>query len=70
MIQDGTPEPTRRRATDPSAVLAYLLVGVGFWGGAGWLVDRWLGTSFIVGIGLLLGAAGGVYLVYMHFGRG
>jgi F0F1-type ATP synthase assembly protein I len=70
MVRDATPEPVRRRAADPSAVLAYLSAGVGFWGGVGWLVDRWLGTSFVVGIGLLLGAAAGIYLVYLRFGRG
>lgn len=68
MSRDGTPEPPHRTA-DPSAVLAYLLTGVGFYGGVGWLVDRWLGTSIFVGLGLLLGAAAGVYLVYVRYGR-
>jgi len=40
-----------------------------FWGGAGWLLDRWLDTGFFTLIGLVIGAAASVYLVYVRYGR-
>jgi ATP synthase protein I len=48
---------------DPYSIIAYLLSGAIVFGGIGWLVDRWLGTQFIVAIGLMLGVALSLYLV-------
>lgn len=33
----------------------------------GWLADRWLGTSFLVVIGILLGAGLGIYATTKRF---
>ena len=39
------------------------------WGFIGWLVDQWLDTDGIAtGIGVVLGVAGGVYLVVRRLG--
>lgn len=48
-----------------------MVAGVLVWGGAGSLVDRWVGTGhlFLV-IGMLVGAAGATYIVYLRHGRG
>jgi F0F1-type ATP synthase assembly protein I len=49
--------------------LAYLISGMAVWGFVGWLVDRWLGTDGIAaGIGAVVGAAGGIYLVVRRLG--
>jgi F0F1-type ATP synthase assembly protein I len=49
--------------------LSYLIAGILVWGLIGWLVDRWLGTRGIAaGIGAVLGAAGGVYLIVRRLG--
>ncbi|MDP9418213.1 MAG: AtpZ/AtpI family protein [Actinomycetota bacterium] len=53
---------------DPWSIVAYLLSGMLVWGGAGWLLDRWLGTSFLVLVGLLLGTALATYLIYVRLG--
>jgi F0F1-type ATP synthase assembly protein I len=37
------------------------------YGGLGWLVDRWLGTSFLVVVGILLGASLGIYMTIARF---
>jgi len=51
------------------AVVAYLLAGMVVWGGIGWLVDSWLGTRGIAaGIGAVVGAAGGIYLIVRRLG--
>ena len=35
---------------------SYLVAGVLFYGAVGWLLDQWLGTRFLVAVGVLLGA--------------
>lgn len=54
---------------DAYVIIAYLLSGMVVWGGAGWLLDRWLDTGFFTLIGLVIGAAAAVYLVYVRYGR-
>jgi ATP synthase protein I len=50
--------------------LSYLIGGMAVWGFAGWLVDRWLDTGGIaIGVGVLVGAAGGIYLVVQRLGQ-
>lgn len=61
------PQP---RAVDPMALLSYLISGMVVYGGAGWLIDRWLDfASLFFPIGLVLGVAAGGYLGYMRFLR-
>jgi len=47
--------------------LSYLISGVLLWGGVGWLLDLWLGTRVFVGLGIVLGAAGGVAMVWLRY---
>lgn len=54
---------------DAWTVIAYLLSGLILWGGAGLLLDRWLGTSFLVLVGMLVGGVGAIYLVYIRYGK-
>ena len=39
------------------------------YGFAGWLADRWLGTSFLVAVGIIVGAVLGLYLTWNRFNR-
>lgn len=55
-----TPPP---RAQDPWVAFGRIGGGVLFYGGAGFILDRVLDTSFIVGIGVVLGAALGIYTI-------
>jgi ATP synthase protein I len=74
----GQQPPQAPRKSDPSqppnsgqgmTVLSYLIAGIVFWGGVGWLVDRWLGSDGIAaGIGAVVGAGAGVYLVVRRLG--
>ena len=54
---------------DPYAVISYLLGGVILYGGIGWLLDWWLGTRGFVGGGIVVGAAAGVWLVWLRYSR-
>jgi ATP synthase protein I len=50
-------------------VLSYLISGVAFYGFLGWLGDHFLGTGFLLPIGIVAGAALGCYVVIRRFGR-
>jgi ATP synthase protein I len=50
-------------------VLSYLIGGVLLYGALGWLADHLLGTSFLLPIGIVLGAAGGVYVIIRRYGQ-
>ena len=52
------------------SILGTLVAGVLAWGAIGWLLDRWLGTSYLVAVGILVGAAGAFYLIVRRYGSG
>jgi F0F1-type ATP synthase assembly protein I len=45
-----------------------MLSGMAVWGGAGWLLDRWLDTKVFVPVGILLGMAVAIYVVVVRYG--
>ncbi len=48
-------------------VLSYLLTGPALYGGLGWLLDKWLGTTFFIVVGLLGGMALSIYVIYRRY---
>ena len=50
--------------------LLYVVIGMGFWSLVGWGADRVLGTRWIVVLGACIGAASGIYVVYLHMQEG
>jgi len=56
------PKPTP--SGDPWVSFGYLVGGALFYGGLGWLLDRWLGTEFLLPVGLLFGIGLALYLVF------
>lgn len=53
------------------AATSTLLAGVAVWGGIGWLIDRTVGAGhWFLAIGMIVGAAGGTYAVYLRYGKG
>ena len=50
-------------------MVSHLIAGVALYGFLGWLLDQWLGTTYIVGIGIVLGAALGSYLTIVRVTR-
>jgi ATP synthase protein I len=52
------------------AIIGTLAAGIGVWGGLGYLADRLLGLRWpFFTLGIVLGAAGGIYLVYVKYGK-
>ena len=52
-----------------SSAPSYLVAGVLFYGAVGWLLDQWLGTRFLVAVGVLLGAGLGTYMMIVQLNR-
>ncbi len=50
-------------------VLAYLLSGVAVYGFFGWLGDHLLHAHFLLPTGIVLGAAGAIYMIIRRFGN-
>ncbi len=66
---DQTPPdgPPGREADQAWRTFAYLLSGPLVYGGLGWLVDRWLGTGFLLPVGLVAGMALSLYLIWFRY---
>jgi F0F1-type ATP synthase assembly protein I len=45
-----------------------MLSGMAVWGGAGWLLDRWLDIEVFLPVGVILGMAVSIYLVVVKYG--
>jgi F0F1-type ATP synthase assembly protein I len=53
------------------AIASTLLGGILVWGGVGYLLDRlWHTGHALTAVGFVVGAVGGIYLVYLRYGRG
>lgn len=51
------------------SIPSYILSGMAVYGGLGWLLDQWWGTSALLPIGILVGLGLALYLVYLRYGR-
>ena len=69
-MSDSGPErePSGRGAEMVWSIIGTLVAGVLARGGIGWLLDRWLGTRFLVAVGVLVGMAGAFYLIIKRYG--
>ena len=52
---------------DPWHAFGYITAGVALYGFLGWLADQWLGTRFLVVLGILGGAVLGLYATWARF---
>lgn len=67
MAQQKPPVPASVPSGDPWRAFSYVVSGVVLYGFVGWALDRWLGTDFLVAIGVVAGAAMGIYLTWKAF---
>jgi ATP synthase protein I len=67
---DDGAAPEKSPSGDPWHAFGYLVSGVLLYGVLGWLADRWLGTSFLVAVGIIGGAVLGLYMTFARFNRG
>jgi ATP synthase protein I len=65
---DDPPAPAGSQGMNQGAqVLSYLIAGIAAYGFLGWLGDHFLGTGFLLPVGIVLGAALGIYVVIKRF---
>ena len=67
MSSTEKPNPPRKteKRVDPWSITGYLLSGMVLYGGLGWLIDRWAGTTNVFApIGVVFGLAAGLYLTF------
>ena len=68
MPSGGRPPESSREANDAWRAFAYLLTGPLVYGGIGFGLDRWLGTSFLLPVGIVGGMALSLYLIWFRYG--
>lgn len=50
-------------------ILSYIAAGLLFYGGLGWLGDKYLGTVFLLPLGLIIGLVLAMYAIIKRYGR-
>lgn len=61
----GESNGAHEKKVDPYAITGYLLSGMVLYGGLGWLIDKWAGTSSVFApIGVVFGLAAGLFLTF------
>ena len=63
------PEPPSTVASEGWAVLSTLIGGIAVWAAIGYGLDRLFGVTFLLPVGMLVGAVGAIYLVVVKYGR-
>jgi len=67
MSSTQKPNPPRKseKKVDPWSITGYLFSGMVLYGGLGWLIDKWAGTSNVFApIGVVFGLAAGLFLTF------
>ncbi len=68
-MRGGVPPEQPQGGADPWAAFGYLVSGVGAYGLLGWGLSVWLDASWPIPVGILVGAAFGLLLVYYQLVR-
>ena len=68
MSQPASPPEIPPNGHGAWGVFGYFVAGIGFYGGVGWLLDHYLGTSFLLPVGILVGLALALFLVFKRYG--
>jgi F0F1-type ATP synthase assembly protein I len=68
-MSDTGKRPSTGRGEDGAfwTIIGYLFSGLLLWGGGGYFLDKWLGTSYLAIGGMLLGVTSAIYLIWLRF---
>ena len=67
-VDPTRPNPVVSADAMGSTVLAHLITGPVLFGGLGWLLDRWLGITVFVAVGIILGMGLSLYAIWLRYG--
>ena len=59
----------RREQSEAWGAFSLLLSGLLVYGGLGWLAAHLTGIQWLLGLGIVLGAAGGLLAVWLRYGK-
>lgn len=63
------PEPPQSNASDGWRIFSYMIGGMAFYGGLGWLIGHWIGISILFPLGMLLGIVLSILMIIFRFAR-
>jgi ATP synthase protein I len=63
------PEPGAHHEKDGWRVFSYMIGGMVFYGGVGWLIGHWTGISILFPLGMILGIVLSVLMIIFRFTR-
>lgn len=66
-LKQGDPN-TSRQSEDGLVVLSYILAGLLFYGGLGWLGNQYFNTMWLLPVGLIVGLVASIYLITKRYG--
>jgi ATP synthase protein I len=64
-----TPEQPSHSADEGWRVFSYMITGMVFYGGLGWLIGHWTGISILFPLGMILGIVLSIVLVIFRYAR-
>lgn len=67
-VDPSRPHPAAQADAMGSTVLAYLITGPVLFGAVGWFLDRALGLTLFVVLGILAGMALSLYTIWLRYG--
>jgi ATP synthase protein I len=67
--QEPGPQPPAPREADGWQILSYMLGGMAFYGGIGWVAGHFTGISVLFPIGMILGIGLSVAMIIFRFTR-
>lgn len=67
-VDPTKPNPIVAADAMGSTVLAHLITGPVLFGGLGWLLDRWLGVTAFVAVGIIGGMGLSLYIIWLRYG--
>ena len=69
-VEPGSgPSPSAQADAMGSTILAYLLTGPALFGGLAWLLTEWTGATFFLPIGIMVGMALSLYIIWLRYGK-
>jgi ATP synthase protein I len=66
---EPAPEQPPRSADEGWRVFSYMITGMIFYGGIGWLVGHWTGISILFPLGMILGIVLSIVMIIFRYTR-
>jgi ATP synthase protein I len=63
------PQPAGAQERDGWRYFSYMIGGMVFYGGVGWLIGRWTGIPILFGLGMVFGIVLSVLMIIFRFTR-